>query len=150
MKIELSFADLAGIETELLAVVAVDTQTAKDPDARPLPVLLTSDEAVKAAAAAVLATGEFKAGVNETRLPVWRPNACFWWGWASRPRRPSTVCARPRERRCASPSRVGFVSWHLRCLKRSLFRPVRARVPRSRGPSWATSTPIPIAAIART
>ena len=68
MKIELSFADLAGIETELLAVVAVDTQTAKDPDARPLPVLLTSDEAVKAAAAAVLATGEFKAGVNETVL----------------------------------------------------------------------------------
>jgi len=68
MKTDLSFANLAAIETELLAVVAVDTQTAKGPDARPLPVLLTSDEAVKAAAAVVLATGEFKASANETLL----------------------------------------------------------------------------------
>jgi leucyl aminopeptidase len=68
MKTELSFANLAGIETELLAVLAVDTQTAKGPDAKPAPVLLTSDEAVKAAAAAVLASGEFKAGTNETVL----------------------------------------------------------------------------------
>jgi leucyl aminopeptidase len=68
MKTELSFANLAGIETELLAVVAADTQTAKGPDARPMPVLLTHDEAVKGAAAAVLASGEFKAGANETVL----------------------------------------------------------------------------------
>ncbi|HXR37641.1 MAG TPA: leucyl aminopeptidase [Terracidiphilus sp.] len=66
MKTELSFANLAGIETELLAVVAVDTQTAKGPDVKPEPVLLTSDEVVKAAAAAVLGSGEFKAGANET------------------------------------------------------------------------------------
>ncbi len=68
MKTELSFAPLAGIETELLAVLAFDTQTAKGPDVKPTPVLLTSDPAVQAAAAAVLASGEFKAGANETVL----------------------------------------------------------------------------------
>jgi leucyl aminopeptidase len=68
MRTELSFANLAGIETELLAVLAADTQTSKAPDAKPEPVLLTTDEAVKAAAAAVLASGEFKAGANETVL----------------------------------------------------------------------------------
>jgi len=65
MKTELSFSPLAQIETELLAVTAVDTQTAKGPDAKPQPVLLTSDEAVRAAAAAVLSSGEYKAGTNE-------------------------------------------------------------------------------------
>jgi leucyl aminopeptidase len=68
MRTELTFASLSGIETELLAVLATDTQTAKGPDSKPLPVLLTGDEAVKAAAAAVLASGEFKAGANETLL----------------------------------------------------------------------------------
>jgi leucyl aminopeptidase len=68
MKTELSFAPLAGIETELLTVFAVDAQTAKGPDVKPAPLLLTSDATVKAAAAAVLATGEFKAGANETVL----------------------------------------------------------------------------------
>lgn len=68
MRTELSFANLAEIETELLAVLAVDTQTAKDPEAKPQPVLLTPDTAVQAAAAAVLASGEYKAGANETLL----------------------------------------------------------------------------------
>ena len=68
MQTELSFSPLAQIETELLAVTAVDTQTAKGPDVKPEPVLLTSDEAVRAAAAAVLSTGEFKAGANESLL----------------------------------------------------------------------------------
>jgi leucyl aminopeptidase len=68
MRTELSFAKLSGIETELLAVVAVDTQTGKGPEAKPEPVLLTGDAAVKAAAAAVLTSGEFKAGANETVL----------------------------------------------------------------------------------
>ncbi len=68
MKTDLSFTPLAQIETELLAVLAADTQTAKGPDAKPQPVLLTSDEAVKAAAATVLASGEYKAGPNETLL----------------------------------------------------------------------------------
>ena len=68
MRTELSFASLNEIETELLAVLGVDTQTAKGPDAKPEPVLLTADEAVKSAASGILASGEFKAGVNETLL----------------------------------------------------------------------------------
>jgi leucyl aminopeptidase len=68
MRTQLSFANLAGIRTELLAVLAADTQTSKEPDAKPKVVLLTSDKAVKAAAAAVLRSGEFKAGANETLL----------------------------------------------------------------------------------
>ena len=68
MKTELSFSPLAQIETELLAVTAIDTQTAKGPEAKPQPVLLTSDEAVRAAAASVLSSGEYKAGTNEAVL----------------------------------------------------------------------------------
>jgi leucyl aminopeptidase len=68
MKTQLSFAKLAGITTELLTVLAVDTQTSKEADARPTPVLLTSDEAAKSAAKAVLASGEYKAGAHETVL----------------------------------------------------------------------------------
>jgi leucyl aminopeptidase len=68
MRTELSFAGLAEVETELLAVLAVDTQTAKGAEAKPTPALLTNEETVKAAAAAVLASGEFKAGPNETLL----------------------------------------------------------------------------------
>ena len=68
MKTELSFANLSGISTELLTVLAVDTQTSKDADAKPTPVLLTSDVAVKSVAAAVLASGEYKAGAHETVL----------------------------------------------------------------------------------
>src|ERR1700733_1432891 len=66
MKTQLVFANLAGIETEMLAVVAGDGQTAKG--GRPELELLTGDVAVKAAAAAVLASGEFKGGANETLL----------------------------------------------------------------------------------
>jgi leucyl aminopeptidase len=68
MKTDLSFAPLAGIQTELLTVLAADTQTSKAPDAKPAPALLTADPAVKAAAAAILAGGEYKAGANETLL----------------------------------------------------------------------------------
>ena len=39
MKTHLSFANLAEIDTELLAVLATDTQTAKGPDTKPQPVL---------------------------------------------------------------------------------------------------------------
>ena len=49
-------------------MTATDTQTAKGPDAKAKPTLLCSDDAVRAAAAAVLASGEFKAGANETVL----------------------------------------------------------------------------------
>jgi len=68
MKTQLKSVLLSGIETELLAVAAVDTQTGKSPDAKPQPVLLTADVAVQAAAASLLASGEFKAGANETVL----------------------------------------------------------------------------------
>ena len=66
MKTQLSFVSLDGIETELLAVLAVDTQSAKGPDAKPQPTLLTDNKAVNSAAAAVLSSGEYKAGANET------------------------------------------------------------------------------------
>jgi leucyl aminopeptidase len=68
MRTQLSFTLLSKIETELLAVLAADTQTGKGADAKPQPMLLTSDAAVQAAAASVLASGEFKAGANETVL----------------------------------------------------------------------------------
>jgi len=68
MKTTLSFANLAAVQTELLAVPAIDTQTEKGPEAKPSPALLTSDPDVTAVAAAVLASGEFKAGANETLL----------------------------------------------------------------------------------
>jgi leucyl aminopeptidase len=68
MRTELSFAPLSEIKTELLAVLATDTQTAKGPDAKPAPELLVADEKVKAAAAQVLASGEYKGGANETVL----------------------------------------------------------------------------------
>jgi leucyl aminopeptidase len=68
MRTELSFAPIAGIQTELLAVLAADTQTAKGPDAKPQLTLLTADPAVQAAAATVLGTGEYKAGANEIVL----------------------------------------------------------------------------------
>ena len=68
MRTELSFAPISGIATELLAVLAADTQTAKGPDAKPQLTLLTADPAVQAAAAGVLGTGEYKAGANETVL----------------------------------------------------------------------------------
>jgi leucyl aminopeptidase len=68
MRTQLSFATLSQIETELLAVLAADTQTGKGPDAKPQPMLLTSDASVQAAAASVLTSGEFKAGANETVL----------------------------------------------------------------------------------
>jgi leucyl aminopeptidase len=68
MRTETSFAPLAGIRTELLAVFAVDAQTEKGPDAKPIPTLLTTDAAVQSAAAPVLTSGEFKAAANETLL----------------------------------------------------------------------------------
>jgi len=68
MRTELSFASLSTIETELLTVLAADTQTAKGADVKAAPVLLTADAAVTAAAAGVLGSGEFKAGANETVL----------------------------------------------------------------------------------
>ncbi len=68
MRTEVSFAPLAGIATELLAVLSVDTQTEKGPNSKPAPALLTSDAALQSAAGSILSSGEFKAGANETVL----------------------------------------------------------------------------------
>ena len=68
MRTELSLVAPSGIETELLVVLAADTQTARGPDATPQPTLLIADPSVQAAAAAMLSTGEYKAGTNETVL----------------------------------------------------------------------------------
>jgi leucyl aminopeptidase len=68
MRTEFSFDPIAGIATEMLAVLAADTQTEKGPDTKPQPALLTADAAIQAAAASVLATGEYEAGANETVL----------------------------------------------------------------------------------
>ncbi len=68
MKTELKFSDAAGVQSELLTVFAIDHSTSKDKDAKPELALLTADSAVTAAAAAVLASGEFKATANETLL----------------------------------------------------------------------------------
>src|ERR1700733_13179661 len=68
MRTELSFSTGSEIRTEFLAVLAADAQTQKGPEAKPQPALLTADSAVQAAAAAVFASGEFKAGANETVL----------------------------------------------------------------------------------
>jgi leucyl aminopeptidase len=68
MRTELTFAKLPEINTELLAVLAADTQIGKGPDAKPQPVLLTTDPAIKAAAETALSSGEYKGGANETLL----------------------------------------------------------------------------------
>jgi len=63
MDMKLTRSDLASFATPLLAVFAID---AAEPKAeRPLPTLLTSDEAISAAAGIVLASGEFKATAGE-------------------------------------------------------------------------------------
>ncbi len=66
MDSKLLFADAAGIVTPLLAVFAVDIATGKD--AEPMPVLLTTSDAVADAADRFLRTGEFKAALGETLL----------------------------------------------------------------------------------
>ena len=68
MKTQLSFANLDEINTGLLVVLAADAQTSKEPDARPKPFLLIADKTVKAAAASVFRSGEYRAGANETLL----------------------------------------------------------------------------------
>jgi leucyl aminopeptidase len=68
MKTELLFAPAASLSSEVLTVFAIDNNKSKEKGAKPDIALLTSDEALKNAAAAVLASGEFKADFNETLL----------------------------------------------------------------------------------
>ncbi len=68
MNTRILFTPLAAIETEILAVFAVDASTSKGPDAKPEIRLLTSDQGPLQAAQAVLDGGEFKAESCETLL----------------------------------------------------------------------------------
>jgi leucyl aminopeptidase len=66
METKLLFQDVAGFQTPMLAVFAVDIAVGKDVE--PLLALLTTSDAVTNAAAKVLASGEFKATTGETLL----------------------------------------------------------------------------------
>jgi leucyl aminopeptidase len=66
MDTKLLFQDAAGFVTPMLAVFAVDIAVGKD--AEPLPVLLSTSDAVTKAAAKVMSSGEFKASLGETTL----------------------------------------------------------------------------------
>jgi len=63
MDSKLLFADAATIATPVLVVFAIDTQSEKDSDARPL--LLGASSALEEAARTLLASGEFKAALGE-------------------------------------------------------------------------------------
>jgi leucyl aminopeptidase len=67
---QLLFHSPAYHPTPLLAVFAIDnsTATSSGPDAQPSPALLTTTDAITAAAAPWLASGEFKATLGETLL----------------------------------------------------------------------------------
>ena len=60
------FADAGGFATPMLCVFAVDIATGKDAD--PMPVLLTTSDALTNAADRFMRSGEFKAGLCETLL----------------------------------------------------------------------------------
>ncbi len=66
MDMKLVFQDPAGLATPMLAVFAVDVAIGKD--AAPLIALLTTSDAVSNAAAAALASGEFKGTLGEQLL----------------------------------------------------------------------------------
>jgi len=66
MDTKLLFQDLAGVQTPMLTVFAVDLATAED--AKPMPTLLTASDAVTGAAQRQMRAGEFKATMGETLL----------------------------------------------------------------------------------
>src|SRR5215467_5386059 len=66
MEMKLVFQDTAGFATPMLAVFAVDIAIGKDSD--PLIALLTTSDGITNAAAAALASGEFKATLGEQLL----------------------------------------------------------------------------------
>jgi leucyl aminopeptidase len=66
MNTKLLFDDPATFTTPMLAVFAVDLAAGKH--ATPVPALLASSNAINAAAASVLVSGEFKAALGETLL----------------------------------------------------------------------------------
>ena len=66
MESKVLFQDVEGFSAPMLAVFAVDIATGKDAD--PLPVLLTTSDAVANAAGKFIRSGEFKAALCETLL----------------------------------------------------------------------------------
>ena len=66
MDTKLIFGDANTLPTAMLAVFAVDVAVGKDAD--PVPVLLTTSDAITGAASRVLGSGEFKASLGETLL----------------------------------------------------------------------------------
>lgn len=66
MDTKLVFQDVAGLLAPMLAVFAVDIAIGKD--AEPIPVLLTTSDAVASAAGRFMRMGEFKAAICETML----------------------------------------------------------------------------------
>jgi leucyl aminopeptidase len=66
METKLLFGNAVEFATPMLAVFAVDLSTGKD--AAPQPAMLTGSNALQQAAAALLASGEFKAGLGEVAL----------------------------------------------------------------------------------
>ncbi len=60
------FQDAAGVATPMLCVFAVDLATGKDAD--PMPVLLTTSDAITNSSGRFVRSGEFKAGLGETML----------------------------------------------------------------------------------
>ncbi len=66
MDTKVIFQDADTFATAMLAVFAVDLATGRD--AEPMPVVLTTSDAITNAAAKFLRSGEFKAGVGETLL----------------------------------------------------------------------------------
>ena len=130
MRTDLSFTNLSEIKTELLAVLAADTQTGKGPEAKAEPMLLTADPAVMAAAAGVLASGEYKAGANETLLlhaPAGlEAKRLLIVGVGKLGKATVHKCAMRRGQRFGSRSLAEFGSWSLRCRSRTAW--LRGRV----------------------
>ncbi len=60
------FQDAAALATPMLCVFAVDLATGKDAD--PIPVLLTTSDAITSSSGRFVRSGEFKAGLGETML----------------------------------------------------------------------------------
>jgi leucyl aminopeptidase len=66
MNTKLSIQDAAAFSTSMLAVFAVDIAVGKESE--PMPVLMTTSDAITGAATRFLRTGEFKAGLGELLL----------------------------------------------------------------------------------
>ena len=120
MRAELSFAPLARIETELLAVVAADTQTAKGPDAKPQPV--SADRGRSGEGRRRRRAGQRRIQGRHQRDGA-DPCACGPEGETaadrragqSRRRPPCMACAMPPEPPSALPSRAASGNWFLPC-----------------------------------